>query len=80
MLFKEIIAVYSEASQDTHKYIPCLLVVMGETSSQHYNLWLIVLSPDESECDRVSERDQLGLTPNLTTRDLWRSMRWARKW
>jgi hypothetical protein len=39
--------------------------------------WLIVLSPDESECDRVSERHRLGLTPNLTTRDLWRSRRWA---
>jgi hypothetical protein len=39
---------------------------------------LLVLSPDESECDRVSERDRLGLTPNLTTIDLWRSMRWVR--
>jgi hypothetical protein len=30
----------------------------------------------------VSERDRLGLTPDLTTRDLWRSRRWARegKW
>jgi hypothetical protein len=28
----------------------------------------------------VSERDGLGLTPNLTTRDLWRSRRWAKKW
>jgi hypothetical protein len=37
--------------------------------------WLLVLSPDESECDRLSERDRLGLTPNLTTRDLWRSRR-----
>jgi hypothetical protein len=26
----------------------------------------------------TSERDQLGLIPNLTTRDLWRSRRWAR--
>jgi hypothetical protein len=40
--------------------------------------WFLVLSPDESECDLVSERDRLGLTPNLTTRDLWRSGRWAR--
>jgi hypothetical protein len=39
--------------------------------------WLIVLFPDESECDRVSERDRIGLTPNLTARDLW-SRRWAR--
>jgi hypothetical protein len=52
----------------------------GETSSQHYSLWLIVLSPDESEYDRVSERDRLGITPNLTTRDLWRNRRWARIW
>jgi hypothetical protein len=37
----------------------------------------VVLSPDRSEFDRVSERDQLGLTPNLTTRDLLRSKRWA---
>jgi hypothetical protein len=48
-------------------------------SSQHCSLlWLTVQSPDENECDQVSERDQLGLTPNLTTRDLWRS-RWTRK-
>jgi hypothetical protein len=40
--------------------------------------WLVVLSSVESECDRVCERDLLGLTPNLTTRDLWRSRRWAR--
>jgi hypothetical protein len=26
-----------------------------------------VLSPYKNECDRVSERDRLGLTPNLTT-------------
>jgi hypothetical protein len=26
----------------------------------------------------VSKRDRLGLTPDLTTRDLWRSRRWAR--
>jgi hypothetical protein len=50
----------------------------GETSSQHCILWLIVLSPDESEYDQVSKRDRLGLTPNLTTRDLWRSRSWAR--
>jgi hypothetical protein len=35
------------------------------------------LSPDESGCDRESERDRVGLTPNLTKRDLWRSRRWA---
>jgi hypothetical protein len=40
--------------------------------------WPVVLSPDESECDRVSKRDRLGLTPNLTIRDLWRRRRWAR--
>jgi hypothetical protein len=34
-------------------------------------LWLLVLSLDKSECDRVSERDRLGLTPDLTTK-------WAR--
>jgi hypothetical protein len=28
---------------------------------------------------RVSRRDRLGLTPDLTTRDLWRSRRWARE-
>jgi hypothetical protein len=49
----------------------------GETSSQHCGRWPVVLSPYESECDRVSERDRLGLTPDLTTRDLWRSTRWA---
>jgi hypothetical protein len=27
----------------------------------------------------VSERDRLRLTPDLTTRDLWRSRRWARE-
>jgi hypothetical protein len=54
------------------------LLWWGETSSQHCSLWLIVLSPDESECDRVSERDRPGLTPNLTTRDLCRSRRWAK--
>jgi hypothetical protein len=33
------------------------------------------------ECDRVSKRDRLRLTPDLTTRDLWRSRRWAKgKW
>jgi hypothetical protein len=44
-------------------------------SSQHYGQWPVVLSLDESECDRMRERDPLGLIPNLTTRDLWRSMR-----
>jgi hypothetical protein len=33
----------------------------------------------KGEYDRVSKRDRLGLTPNLTTRDLWRSRRWARE-
>jgi hypothetical protein len=28
--------------------------------------------------DRVSKRDRLGLTPDLTTRELWRSRRWSR--
>jgi hypothetical protein len=27
----------------------------------------------------MSKRDRLGLTPDLTTRDLWRSRRWARE-
>jgi hypothetical protein len=61
------------------QWVDCRLLWWGETSSLHCSLWLIVLSPDESECDRVSEQDWLGLTPNLTTRDLWRS-RLARKW
>jgi hypothetical protein len=36
----------------------------------------------KGEYDRVSKRDRLGLTPGLTTRDLWRSRRWVRegKW
>jgi hypothetical protein len=29
--------------------------------------------------DRVSRQDWLGLTPDLTTIDLWRSGRWARE-
>jgi hypothetical protein len=33
----------------------------------------------KGEYDRMSNRDRLGLTPDLTTRDLWRSMRWARE-
>jgi hypothetical protein len=33
----------------------------------------------KGEYDRVSRRDRLGLTPDLTTRDLWRSRRWARE-
>jgi hypothetical protein len=33
----------------------------------------------KGEYDRVSKRDRLGLTPDLTTRDLWRSRRWARE-
>jgi hypothetical protein len=31
------------------------------------------------EYDRVSMRDRLKLTPDLTTRDLWRGRRWARE-
>jgi hypothetical protein len=50
----------------------------GDTSSQHCSLCCSLY------CLRmkanVTEWDQLGLTPNLTTRDLWRSRRWARKW
>jgi hypothetical protein len=33
----------------------------------------------KSEYDRVSKRDRLGLTPDLTTRDLWRSRRWTER-
>jgi hypothetical protein len=33
----------------------------------------------KGEYDRVSKRDRLWLTPDLTNRDLWRSMRWARE-
>jgi hypothetical protein len=32
----------------------------------------------KGEYDRVSRRHGPGLTPDLTTRDLWRSRRWAR--
>jgi hypothetical protein len=37
---------------------------------------------DRGEYDRVSKRDRLGLTPDLTTSDLWRRRRWTRegKW
>jgi hypothetical protein len=31
------------------------------------------------EYDRLSKRDRLRLTPDLTIRDLWRSRRWARE-
>jgi hypothetical protein len=34
----------------------------------------------KGEYDRVSKLYRLGLTYDLTTRDLWRSRRWARKW
>jgi hypothetical protein len=49
--------------------VDCRLLVVMERDfvSALQPLWLTVLSPDESECDRVSERDRLGLTPNLTT-------------
>jgi hypothetical protein len=33
----------------------------------------------KGEYDRVSTLDRPGLTPDLTTRDLWRSRRWARE-
>jgi hypothetical protein len=33
----------------------------------------------KGEYDRVSRRDRLGLTPDLATRDLWRSRRWAKE-
>jgi hypothetical protein len=57
-----------------------LLVVMGrDFVSALLPLWLIVLPPDESEYDRVSERDRLGLTHHLTTRDPWRSRKRTRK-
>jgi hypothetical protein len=34
---------------------------------------------ERGEYDRVSKRDRLGLTPDLTSRDLWRSATWARE-
>jgi hypothetical protein len=33
----------------------------------------------KGEYDRGSRRNRLGLTPDLTTRDLWGSRRWARE-
>jgi hypothetical protein len=48
-----------------------LVVVMGRDFVSALRPWPVVLSPDES---------RLGLTPNLTTRDLCRSGRWERKW
>jgi hypothetical protein len=41
--------------------------------SQHCGLGPVVLSPGDSDCELVSRRDRLGLTPNLTTRALWPS-------
>jgi hypothetical protein len=41
--------------------------------SEHCGLERVVLSPGDSECDRVSKGDRLGLTPNLSTRALWPS-------
>jgi hypothetical protein len=32
----------------------------------------------KGEYDGVSKRDRLGLTPDLTTRDLWKSRRWEK--
>jgi hypothetical protein len=46
-----------------------LIVVTGRDFVSVLRRWPVVLSLDESECDRVSERDRLGLTPNLTTRE-----------
>jgi hypothetical protein len=77
-----LVAASSEHDNETSVSVDCckLLDVMGrDFVSALQALWFIVLSPDESQCDQVSERDGLGLTPNLTTRDLWRSRRWAKK-
>jgi hypothetical protein len=49
-------------------FVPCA----GDQSSDRGREW-------RGEYDRVSKRDRLKLTPYLTTRDLWRSRRWARE-
>jgi hypothetical protein len=46
---------------------------------QHCGLGPDVLSANKSDCDRVSKRDRLVLTHNLSTGELWRSRRWARE-
>jgi hypothetical protein len=56
-----------------------LLVVMGRDFVSAPQPVAYCTVPDESDYDRVSERDWLGLTPNLTTRDPWRTRRLARK-
>jgi hypothetical protein len=53
-----------------------LLVVMG----RDFVSALQPVAHCDCDCDRLSEWDRLGLAPNLTTRDLWRSMRLAMKW
>jgi hypothetical protein len=47
--------------------VPCA----GDQSSDRGREW-------RGECDRQSKRDRLRLTADLTTRDLWRSRRWAK--
>jgi hypothetical protein len=47
--------------------VPCA----GDWSSDRGGEW-------RGEYDRASKRDRLGLTPDLTTRDLWRGRRWAK--
>jgi hypothetical protein len=41
--------------------------------SQHCDLGPVVMSPDESECDPVSEQDL------VVARELWRSGSWAKE-
>jgi hypothetical protein len=48
--------------------VPCA----GDQSSDRGGEW-------RDEYDRVSKQDRLGLTPDLTTRDLFRSRRWAKE-
>jgi hypothetical protein len=66
-------------------FVQRVVVVVGSSCdgvrlpSQHCGLGPVALSPDESECDRVSKRNQLGLTPNLTKREPWRSTRRAKE-
>jgi hypothetical protein len=74
-----IIREMMEAVRTSETSVCILLVVMGRDFVSALQPVAYCSAPDESECDRVSERDRLGLTPNLTTRDLWRSRRWARK-
>jgi hypothetical protein len=53
----------SRPAEDSANCRVLLVVVVVETLSHRCSLWLTVLSPDGSECDPVSERDKLGLTP-----------------